>query len=198
LRLKLRLRNQEQRPYRRSLAARPTRRRRASSAKRCSRARSLSDLCDYRPRVSLARRSGRINNQVTSGALSPCHLSGGFASPACCAVEVTARRRTGVTRMRLRMRRPKSTDRCPFGRQYSRRSAPGGHRLRILADRSLANRILANRSLADRSRSAAEAALSSAKVAAVTVRIFNMTIPLVFWTSLRKPRTRPPRDAPLF
>src|SRR6478609_9638766 len=92
-----------------------------------------------------------MNNQVTSGALGRRHLSDGFASPACCAVEVTARRRTGVTRMSSRKRRPKSTDRCPFGRLYSQHSAPRGHRLRILADRSLANRILADRSLANRS-----------------------------------------------
>jgi len=55
LRLKLRLRNQEQRPYRRSFAAMPTRRRRASSSKRCSPARSLSDL----PRVVIAQDEAR-------------------------------------------------------------------------------------------------------------------------------------------
>ena len=48
-----------------------------------------------------------------------------------------------------------------------------------------------------RGRSAAAAALSMATDAAVMVRIFSMTIPLRVWTaSLRKPRTRPPRDAP--
>src|SRR5436305_1503015 len=40
-----------------------------------------------------------MNNEVTSSALSPRHLSGGFAGPACCAVDATARGRTGVTRM---------------------------------------------------------------------------------------------------
>src|SRR6185437_9423994 len=49
-----------------------------------------------------------------------------------------------------------------------------------------------------RGRSAAAAALSMAKDAAVTVRIFSMTNPLRVWTaSLRKPRMRQPRDAPL-
>ena len=39
---------------------------------------------------------------------------------------------------------------------------------------------------------------SMAKDAAVTVRIFSMTNPLRVWTaSLRKPRMRQPRDAPL-
>src|SRR4051794_4350453 len=146
-----------------------------------------------------------MNNQVTSGALSPRHRSGGSpallvplksrpnAGPALpeCACERGGRRAPiGVPLAAcIRDTQPLAATGCgylpigalpigalPIGALPTGAAGGGG---------SL------------RGRSAAAAALSMATDAAVMVRIFSMTIPLRVWTaSLQKPRTSPPRDAP--